>query len=282
MTEALTVASEVEVAVDPATAFLAFTDEMDLWWERGYINFWSDAGRVVAVRCEPGVGGRIIEVLDDASGGTVFERGRITQWEPGARLAWENDFDDVITEVRFEPAPAGTRVVVEHTVPAGGRDAGGTAWSRVVPKWFGRWCARRDHASRTPDDLARVSLVVAYERPAAATRWLHAVFGLGDADDLPSGDDPLPHGEHGHPWLELRIGDVSLMITPLDGVRGSDQVQVFEPWVYVDDLAAHFAHAKGEGATIVSEIDPFPQSHYVVEDLEGNRWTFLQARPTMR
>lgn len=281
MTDVVTVSSEVEVAVDPATAFSAFTDEMDLWWQRGYINFFSDAGRVVAVRCEPGVGGRIVEVLDDPRGDTVFELARITGWEPGARITWETDVDDVLTEVRFEPVAGGTRVVVEHSVPVGGRDQGGTAWSRVVPRWFGAWCARRSDAPQVPADLARVSLVASYERPAAAARWLNSVFGLGDADDLPAGDDPLPGGEHGHPWLEFRIGNVSLVIGRLAGPRGAG-TQVFEPWVYVDDLSAHYTHAKGNGATIVSEIEVFPQSHYVAEDLEGNRWTFLQARPTMR
>lgn len=281
MTDAITVSSEVEVAVDPGTAFNAFTDEIDLWWERGYINFWSDGSRVVAVRCEPGVGGRIVEVLDDPSGDTVYELGRITGWEPGVRLTWETAFDDVLTEVRFEPVTGGTRVVVEHTVPAGGRDHGGTAWSRVVPKWFGAWCARRDGASPKPEDLARLSLVVAYERPATAMRWLHTVFGLGSVADLPAEDDPLAGGEHGHQWLEVRIGNASLMIGQLDGEHAHGP-QVFEPWVYVDDLAAHFAHAKGKGATIVSEVDAYPHSHYVAEDLEGNRWTFLQARPTMR
>ena len=64
---------------------------MDLWWVRGPINFWSDGGRVVEVRCEPGVGGRIIEVLDDPASGEVLERARLTQWEPGVRLAWESD-----------------------------------------------------------------------------------------------------------------------------------------------------------------------------------------------
>ena len=280
MTDERTVSSEVEVGVDPATAFAAFTDEMDLWWERSYINFWSDGGRVAAVRCEPGVGGRIVEVLDDPDGDTVFERGRITGWEPGTRISWENDFDDVLTEVRFEAVAGGTRVVVEHTIPAGGSDAGGTSWSRVVPKWFGTWCERRDRVPHVPPEIARLSLVVAYERPAAATRWLHTVFGFETADP-PTGDDPLPHGEHGHPWLELRVGDVSFVITPLDGPRAAG-APVFEPWVHVDDLPAHFAHAKGHGATVVAEIDAFPQSHYVAEDLEGNRWTFLQARPTMR
>lgn len=280
MTDVRTVSSTIEVTVDPATAFTAFTEEMDLWWVRGYINFWSDGGRVAAVRCEPGIGGRIVEVLDDARGDTVFERGRITGWEPGARLAWETDYDDVLTEVRFEPVPGGTRVVVEHTIPADGRDAGGTAWSRVVPRWFGTWCARRGQVAHVPDDLARLSLVVSYARPAAAARWLATVFGFEPCDELPAGEDPLPHGEHGHPWIEFRIGNASIVLAPLgEGTRGP---RTFEPWVYVDDLAAHFAHAKGNGASIVSEIDRFPTSHYVAEDLEGNHWTFLQARPTMR
>ena len=67
MTEARSVSAEVEVAVDAATAFGAFTGEMNLWWVRGPINFF-DASRAVAVTCEPGVGGRILEVYDEATG----------------------------------------------------------------------------------------------------------------------------------------------------------------------------------------------------------------------
>lgn len=282
MTEAVTVSSEVEVAVDPATAFRAFTEEMDLWWVRGPINFWSDGGRVVEVRCEPGVGGRIIEVLDDRAAREVLERARITVWEPGARLAWASSLDDVQTEVRFMPAGSGTRVTVEHVIPAGGRDTGGTAWSRVVPKWFGAWCAKRDRVPHEQIDIARLSLGVYYARPAAAARWLARVFGFESMDDLPDGDDPLPEGEHGHPWIEFRLGNAVLNIFRLDGERpGEPRSHV--PWVYVDDLKAHFAHAKGNGATIFEEIHPYPGSSvYVADDLEGNRWIFSQARPTMR
>lgn len=57
------VSSEVEVAVDPDTAFVAFTEELDLWWVRGPINHHA-AGRCLAMRCEPGVGGRLLEVYD--------------------------------------------------------------------------------------------------------------------------------------------------------------------------------------------------------------------------
>jgi len=282
MTEAQTVSSAVEVAVDPATAFKAFTEEIDLWWVRGPINFWSDGGRVVEVRCEPDVGGRIMEVLDDPAAGEVLELARITLWEPGARLAWASSLDDVQTEVSFLPIEGGTRVTVEHLVPAGGQDKGGTAWSRVVPKWFGAWCAERDRVPHEQIDIARLSLGIYYARPAAAARWLAQVFGFESVEDLPDGPDPLPESEYGHPWIEFRLGNAVLNVFKLDGER-IGEVRTHVPWVYVDDLAAHFARAKGGGATIVEEIHPYPGSSvYVTDDPEGNRWIFSQARPTMR
>jgi uncharacterized glyoxalase superfamily protein PhnB len=282
MTEAQTVSSQVDVAVDPATAFKAFTEEMDLWWVRGPINFWADGGRVAEVRCEPGMGGRIVEVLDDPAVGDVLERARITLWEPGARLAWASSLDDVQTEVSFVAVAGGTRVRVEHVIPAGGLDKGGTAWSRVVPKWFGAWCARRDRVAHEQVDIARLSLGVYYARPAAAARWLAQVFGFQSTDELPTRPDPLPEGRYGFPWIEFRIGNAILNVFRLEGER-TGEIRTHVPWVYVDDLEAHFAHAKGNGATIVEEIHPYPGSSvYVADDPEGNRWTFSQARRTMR
>jgi uncharacterized glyoxalase superfamily protein PhnB/uncharacterized protein YndB with AHSA1/START domain len=282
MNEAQTVSSEVEVAVDPATAFQIFTEEMDLWWVRGPINFWADGGRVVEIRCESGVGGRIMEILDDTAAGHVLERARITVWEPGSRLAWASALDDVLTEVRFTPVVGGTRVMVEHVIPVGGQDRGGTAWSRVVPRWFSRWCAVRERVPHEQIDIARLSLGIYYARPAAAARWLADVFGFESMRELPEGSDPLPEGEHGHPWIEFRLGNSVLNVFKLEEDRGGNP-QTHVPWVYVDDLEAHFAHAKGHGAVIVEELHPYPGSSvYVADDLEGNRWIFSQARPTMR
>src|SRR5260370_40029940 len=117
--------------------------------------------------CEPGVGGRILEVygsdLDDA-----LELARITAWEPGQVLAWHSSVDDVEVEVTFVPTAGGTAVQVLATVPAGGQDRGGTAWQRVVPDWFGAWCARRDVAAREPEALARLAIAVYDIKPVTA------------------------------------------------------------------------------------------------------------------
>jgi uncharacterized glyoxalase superfamily protein PhnB len=274
------VASSVEVVVGPAAAFAAFTDELDQWWVRGPINHHA-AGRVVAMRCEPGVGGRLLEVYDDESG-DALELGRITAWEPGVRLAWQSSLDDVETEVRFEPSGTGTLVRVTARIPGGGDDRGGTSWVRVVPRWFGTWCARRDHAPREVQDLARLALGVYYARPAAQARWLARAFGFASPDPLPDGEDPLPEGEHGHPWIEFRLGNSSLMVFKRT-VDGPAAPAAHVPWVYVDDIEDHFRRSCDAGATVVEPLSsPWGLPLYVAADPEGNHWTFAQARPTMR
>jgi uncharacterized glyoxalase superfamily protein PhnB len=53
------------------------------------------------------------------------------------------------------------------------------------------------------------------------------------------------------------------------------------PWLFVDDLDAHLEHARQHGAKILSEIRQHGYRCYEAEDLEGNKWVFAQARPTM-
>ncbi|MFZ0173711.1 MAG: hypothetical protein WAL04_18660 [Acidimicrobiales bacterium] len=267
----------VSVAVDPTTAFRAFTEELDSWWVRGPINYF-DSARAIRMQCEPGLGGRLVEVYDDATGAGL-ELGRIKVWEPGARLAWKSAVDDVEIAISFEATEAGTDVTVEATVPAGRADRGGSAWVRVVPQWFPSWCARRDSAGRTQPELARLALGVYYAEPTAAARWLAAAFGLESPDPLPDASEPLAEEDDGHGWIEFRVGNCSLMVFRRDGRAGGNASPSHEPWVFVDDLEAHFARAAAEGATIVSGIRHTGYRAYVAEDLEGHRWTFAQARP---
>jgi uncharacterized glyoxalase superfamily protein PhnB len=270
-------AVSVSVAVDPATAFTAFTEELDLWWVRGPVNYF-DSARAVGMRCEPGLGGRLIEVYDERTG-EGRELGRITAWEPGRRLAWQSSVDDVEIEVRFAAAAAGTDVTVTATIPAGGADRGGTAWVRVVPRWFPAWCARRDTALRPQPELARLAVGVYYAKPAAAARWLAEAFGFASPDPLPDGSDPLPEGRYGPPWIEFRVGNCSLMVFRLTDELPAQAPPTHEVWVHVDDLDAHLARARAAGATIVSGIRQTGFRAYTAEDLEGHRWVFAQARP---
>ena len=281
------ITSEVDVAVDQTTAFTAFTEELDLWWVRGPINF-HGPGQCIAMRMEPRVGGRLLEVYDDATG-DAFEIGRITVWEPVSRVGWESSNDDVTTEVRFTPVDGRTRVTVEARIPVGGVDKGGTSWTRVVKPWFRAWCQKRDRVPHEQIDIARLAMGVSYARPAAAAHWLEDVFGFESVDELPEGPDPLPEGEYGPPWIEFHVGNASIMIFKLDGdaasngaVPSSKPTAVHMPWIYVDDLEAHLAHAKERGAKIVKS-HPWPWlASYVAEDIEGNQWTIVQGRPTMR
>jgi uncharacterized glyoxalase superfamily protein PhnB len=269
-----TVRSEVEVDVDPATAFKAFTEEMNLWWLRGPINNW-DSARVVEMRCEQGLGGRLLEIYDETQE-DLLEVGRITAWEPGARLAWQSSVDDVRIEVRFDPVGRRTRVTVEATTPAGGQDRGGSSFVRVTPTWFGAWCAQRDRVRHELRDTARLALGVYYDAPGPAARWLHETFGFQPAGELP---EP---GDETDGWIEFRVGNCSLMVFRREAARGAVAPATHVPWVFVDDLDAHFAGAAAGGARIVEPIHQHGYRAYVAEDLEGHRWTFAQARPTMR
>jgi uncharacterized glyoxalase superfamily protein PhnB len=278
MSEARSRSSTVEVAADPLTAFTAFTDELDLWWVRGPINAY-DSGRLVEMRCEPGVGGRILEVYDAESGGGL-ELARITAWEPGRHLAWKSSLDDVTIDVRFDPAATGTVVRLEATVFEGGEDRGGSAFVSVTPPWFGAWMDRRDTAPREAHDLARIALTLNYARPAAAARWLADAFGFQPTSPLPEGDDPLVDEKYGFPWIEFHVGNASLMIEPLAGPPVDHARVTHVPWVFVDDLEAHLARARAHEAEIEQEIESHGFTSYVARDLEGRRWRFAQARPT--
>ena len=278
MTEPRSRTSQVEVAVDPLSAFVAFTEELDLWWVRGPINAY-DSGRLVAMRCEPGVGGRIMEVYD-ADSGEGLELARVTAWEPGRHLAWRSSLDDVQVDVRFAASGIGTIVELEATIPEDGEDRGGSSFIRVTPAWFGGWMRRRHEEDRALHDLARFGLTLHYARPVAAARWLAAAFGFESPNPLPAGDDPLSDDENGVPWIEFLVGNCSVMIEALAGPLTEQSQITHVPWVFVDDLEAHLAHARDKGATIAEGIASHGFTSYLAVDIEGRHWRFAQARPT--
>lgn len=269
--QARSVSSQVTVGVDAQTAFGVFTDEIDLWWVRGPINF-HDSARATGHRIESGVGGRLLE-LYRADGSDALETGRITAWRPGELLAWDSSIDDVKIEVRFQPVAGGTQVTVIATIPAGSTERGGAAPVRVVPRWFGDWCARRDTVPHEPAEQGRLALALYYAKPSTAARWLADAFGLTPVLELT--------GDEEHSWIEFRVGNSPVLLFPLDAARGEPEATTHVPWVFVDDLDAHFAQARKHGAAILSDIHQHGYRAYEAADLEGNKWTFAQARPTM-
>jgi uncharacterized glyoxalase superfamily protein PhnB len=116
---------------------------------------------------------------------------------------------------------------------------------------------------------------VYYARPRTAARWLREAFGFEPAGNLPDA------GDESSEWTEFQIGNSSLTVFEQDEAQPEQAPATHVAWVFVDDLDAHFAGAKAKGATIVEGIHQHGYRAYVVEDPEGHRWTFAQARPTM-
>jgi hypothetical protein len=144
----MSIMRSVDVAVDPETAFRVFTDEIDEWYESGRWS-WNVPERAVGIRFE---GGRLLELHDD---GDAYEMGRVTVWEPGARLAFAYrnvhlpEELETEVEVRFEPAGDGTRVTLEHhgleALPAEEYEQ----WQQRAWIQFMRWFAEYIAARRT-------------------------------------------------------------------------------------------------------------------------------------
>lgn len=267
------ITSEVEVAVDPDTAFRCFTEELNCWWIQGPINF-HDSSRAYDMRMEPKLGGKIVEVYDDTKceGLTLAE---ITEWQPGKRLAWKSLIDDVTIVVAFTAIGSGTKVSVVATLTADGRDEGGTAWVRMTPVWFGAWISKRESAVKKPIQLSRLAVAVNYEQPARAARWLRDVFQFEPSSDIPDEEPPADHT-----WIEFHIGNAPLVLFG-EARSGDSERRTHTPWVFVDDLDAHYAHVKDAGGTIIEEIWQHGPRAYKAEDLEGHHWTFAQASPRM-
>jgi uncharacterized protein YndB with AHSA1/START domain len=122
----------VLVEVEPGAAFRIFTEEIDEWWRRGF-KYRIAGNRRGIIHLEAGVGGRLFESFESKSGTRVVETGRVTAWEPPARLVFEwraanfAPSESTEVEVRFEPSASGTLVTVTHR-----------GWSRI----------RSDHPAR--------------------------------------------------------------------------------------------------------------------------------------
>ena len=115
---------------------------------------------------------------------------------------------------------------------------------------------------------------ITYSDVPRAVEWLVRVFGLGER-----GAARLEGPGGSLAWLE--VGDSLFSITTPDEswpTMPNAGHSTFAMKVYVDDVDAHFAKARSQGATIISEPqDGFWGGRiYRALDHEGNRWEISQ------
>lgn len=112
-------AVSVHVRVAIEDAFDVFTREVDLWWRHGP-KFRIAGRRVGRLSFEPGVGGRLTETVEFPRDERTFEVGKITEWAPPVRLAFEwrgvnfAPHEVTFVVVTFTATESGTMVRVEH------------------------------------------------------------------------------------------------------------------------------------------------------------------------
>ncbi len=128
--------------------------------------------------------------------------------------------------------------------------------------------------------------MLSYENGVEAMCWLCDVFGFTEKTKWLDDAGTLTHGE-------IAMGDSIVMLAnPTPDYQGPINHRkicaMADKWysvpyiingilVYVDDVESHFKTAKEKGATILSEIETGgPGTRYRVEDLEGQRWMFMQ------
>jgi uncharacterized glyoxalase superfamily protein PhnB len=117
-----------------------------------------------------------------------------------------------------------------------------------------------------------------YRDGGAALEFLEDAFGLRKVTDYRGGDGAVIHAEMTHGGCAIMLG------------TATDEQRAAEPWdqptgrgiyLVVDDVDAHYEHAKGAGAEIVypPEDTDFGTRRYRARDLDGYEWSFGTYRP---
>ncbi|MCY3558242.1 MAG: VOC family protein [Chloroflexi bacterium] len=127
-----------------------------------------------------------------------------------------------------------------------------------------------------PEGNQRIIPYLAYADGPAAVEFLCRVYGFEAGTQLDMGDGVLGHAE-------LHLDDnVVFLATAFDemGLASPQSLSAVhgQVMVYVDDVDAHYKHARGAGAEITEEIaDQFyGDRSYRTVDLEGHQWVFTQ------
>ena len=128
-----------------------------------------------------------------------------------------------------------------------------------------------------PPGMPQICPYLIYADVKRALVWLADVFGFEKRFELPN-----PEGEITHAEMTLGTG-VIMLGPPCDerGTRPPGELNgaSYNLFVYVDDVDAHYRHAKEHGAVNIGEpVDVFWGDRiYSAQDCEGHHWTFAQC-----
>jgi uncharacterized glyoxalase superfamily protein PhnB len=122
--------------------------------------------------------------------------------------------------------------------------------------------------------VQRVIPLLVYEDIEAAHEFLVQTFGFSTGSVERDGEGQVVHGE-------VTAGDTVIWLHQVSPEHEMASPSTMDAQsgglvVHVDDVDAHFDHARAVGARIDSEPadQPYGQREYGVRDLEGHRWWF--------
>ena len=106
-----------------------------------------------------------------------------------------------------------------------------------------------------------------YRDLAEACAWLTRVFGFTE------------HYRYGEPsGAQMHLGSAYIMVESPRGRTSPAQIGHGTQYltIFIEDIEAHYAHTKTEGATIIEEPHEtvYGEFQYAAEDLDGHHWLF--------
>jgi PhnB protein len=111
-----------------------------------------------------------------------------------------------------------------------------------------------------------------YEDAGAALEWLSTAFGFRETMRM---DSP---GYVNHAEMAVGEDGVIYLGYPGESYKNPERAggQTVLICVYVDDVDAHYEHAKTAGAKIIEEPadQEYGERRYAAEDPEGHQWFF--------
>lgn len=128
-------------------------------------------------------------------------------------------------------------------------------------------------APNPPEGYPDVMPYLYYEDPDAAMDFMTNAFGFRERYKMPGEDGRTVHAE-----VQVGEGGIIMFGRPGEDYKNPKSLGATTQslYIYVDDVDAHFEHAKAAGAEILREpADQFYGDRtYMAADAEGHHWGF--------